>query len=148
MIVPAERWAKIFRHFKDEQALREDYALCKFASGTYCKLCDGYITETPTKHMRAHTADLARYREATRAEVEAARAAEKALAREEAALAKGLPAPVARAARGGLDPVKRAYNRVTSIRYKLNHYSGSAAGRDKIQSDLDAAIKEHTALKA
>lgn len=148
---PVGEWIGFFKHFTDEQILRPEYAMCQFKAGHYCKLCDAYTKDAQVKHMAAHTRDLEEYRR-ERAEAAASRASETlALARAERALAKGATPEEAKTAASGLSPTKRAYNKITSLRYKLNHPKGgswSVAEARAIQSKIDEATLAHQKLQA
>lgn len=65
---PAEEWAPTFTEFfSDAEIVRITYALGVFRDGVYCKLCDAWITDSPTEHVEAHACDLAEWRENRRA---------------------------------------------------------------------------------
>lgn len=152
---PVERWISHFRLYTDEQLLNPDYALTRFPRGTYCKLCDRWLHGADEQHMAEHRSDLEAYRRNRQAANAAAASERLAEQREAKALAKGVSPEKAReVAVSGISPAKRAYNRITSLRYKLNHpeKSGratwSAEESAAIQADIDQAVAAHAEIAA
>jgi gamma-glutamylcyclotransferase (GGCT)/AIG2-like uncharacterized protein YtfP len=145
---PVEEWIKHFSHFTDEQMLKEDYALSRMSGSVHCKLCDRKVSGDSSAHMAQHRREVAAYRKGKQAANAEAAAERLAAVRREKAIEKGLtPDEAEKVAVTGIDPVKRAYNRITSLRYKLNHpeKSGHMRWPDGEEKKILAAIEEATA---
>lgn len=140
---PADQWAPTFtQFFSDDEVVRVTYAISVFSYGTFCKLCDAWITGLPEAHMEEHARDLADWR-ACQNEVRAATRAEALRrVREE----RG-HTPAKRHDPSEPLTQKQLISRVRNARWKLAHperYKSeewSESERKKIQSQLDEAVK-------
>jgi len=140
-------WIPIFtRVLKDEEILKEAYVFSTFADGiVHCKVCDARIPagQTPTKHLAGHRRELKEYRKRRDVERERERREADEVRRREREMEREVLGDRASV----LPEEKRLKNRVTSVRYKVNH--PEKHGREEWKPDelkrLNAQLAEAVA---